>query len=140
MPRWIDQQQEKHLRQKEAQAALKAAHARTLEHHKARRADEADIDARSKAAEAARVPVARGRGIRPGERRLPDLSDEELRQALGSAHPTLPRHLIYPHLLILRERGYTRSIYGDLGAGEFGVAGYRGDVITEVGERWLNQT
>jgi hypothetical protein len=108
-----------------------------LERHKARRADEIDIDARSKAAEAARVPEPRGRGIRPGERRLPDLSDADLALALSRADPVMPRHLDYPHLLILRERGLTRMVWADTGAGEFGVPTYRGDVLTEVGRLWL---
>jgi len=109
-----------------------------LERHLARRADEIDIDRRSKAAELARVPEPKGRGIRPGERRLPDLSDEELAEALGHADPVMPRHLAYPHLLILRSRGLTRMVWADRGAGEFGVPTYRGDVLTEVGRQWLN--
>jgi hypothetical protein len=84
-------------------------------------------------------PVPR-RGIQPGERRLPDLSDEDLRQALGKAHRTTPVRLDYPHLLIFRERGFTRQVWADVGAGEFGATTYRGDVLTEVGEKWLKET
>lgn len=133
MPRWIDQQARKAERLKEGAKA----HAVLLDRHLARRAEEADIDARSKALELARVPEPKGRGARPGERLLPDLSDEDLAVALGRADPVIPRHLDYPHLLILRSRGLTRMVWADTGAGEFGVPTYRGDVLSEDGRQWL---
>ena len=83
------------------------------------------------------MPEAKGRGIRPGERRLPDLSDDDLAAALARADPVMPRHLDYPHLLILRSRGLTRAVWADTGAGEFGVPVYRGDVLSEAGRQWL---
>lgn len=132
MPRWIDQQSTKAERQLKAQAEMAERHRRhavDLTEIKAfRRQQDDDIAARDKAAP---------RAMRPGTRRLPDFSDEILRQALGKASATLPRMLDYPHLLIFRERGFTRQVWADAGAGEFGAPSYRGDVLTEVGERWL---
>lgn len=134
MPRWIDQQIGKAERQRRA----KLAHDQWVERHKSeaveRRAFEAELKVEARNRER---PVIRA--ARPGERRLPDLSDEELRVALGRADRAIPRHLDYPHLLMLRDRGFTRMVWADVGAaGEFGAPTYRGDVLTEVGERWLN--
>lgn len=132
MPRWIDHQSTKAERQKAAEAALKERAMRRAAEKPEREAFHAELIA-------SKAPGPVRRGVRPGERRLPDLSDEELAVALGQADRALPRHLAYPHLLILRERGYTKMIYADCGRGEFGAPSYRGDVITEVGEQWLNQ-
>lgn len=136
MPRWIDHQAGKAERQRRAKAehdAAVARRSRDLTEIKAFRAEQAE-EAK------ARVRPQVRRGIVIGDRRLPDFSDEELRQALGRAHRTTPRHLDYPHLLIFRERGWTRTVYADDGTGEFGVPKFRGDVLTEVGEQWLRQT
>ena len=130
MPRWIDQQAGKPDRVKAAQAAMLA---RALK----RKAEAPVREAFRREQERPPEPVPR-RGIQPGERRLPDLSDDELADALEHASPATPRHLRYPHLLILRERGLTRMVMADRGAGEFGATQYQGDVITEVGLKWLH--
>lgn len=77
------------------------------------------------------------RGMKPGTRALPALSDGDLRAALAVATTDQPRHLTYPHLLILRERGYTVPVWGD--DTRYAVPIYRGDLITEEGKIWLNQ-
>lgn len=132
---WIDKQGGKHLRVKAAQQAMKARverHAADLGEIKTfRREQDEDVKRRV---------TVQPRGIKPGERRLPDLSDEELADALGRADPALPRHLAYPHLLILRQRGLTRMVFADTGGGDFGVPSFRGDVLTEEGARWLKHT
>lgn len=133
MPRWIDAQAGKPDRQRAARAAMLARAEKHRAERPARLAFEAELIAAAKERD---KPVVRG--VRPGERRLPALNDDDLAQALGQADPRLPRHLPYPHLLILRERGFTKMIYADDGRGEFGLPSYRGDVITEVGERWLS--
>jgi hypothetical protein len=133
VPRWIEAQSQKAERLKTA----KAAHATLLERHVIRRRDEADIDARSKAAELARVKEPTGRGIRPGPRTLPYRPDADLAEALSRADSVTPRRLDYPHLLIFRDRGFTRSVWGSTGAGENGANRYQGDVLTEAGKQWL---
>lgn len=136
MPSWIERQQGKADRARQARDALVARAARHAADKPAREAFARELE--QEALERSR-PVPR-RGIKPGERKLPDFTDEELRQALGKADRSLPRHLDYPHLLMLRERGFTRMVWADVGAGEFGIPSYRGDVLTEVGELWLKQT
>lgn len=129
MPRWIDHQSTKAERQKAAHDAMLA---RALKH----RAEAGEREAFRREQEERPAVAASPRGIRPGERRI-TLSDDQLAEALSKASH-LPRMLDYPHLLMLRERGFTRQVWADRGAGEFGATVYQGDVITEVGERWLN--
>lgn len=135
MPRWIEQQSTKAKRQREAHEALVARALKLRAERPVRDAFHAELIEAAKERER-----PRHRAMSPGIRRLPDLSDEELAQALGKAHRQIPRHLDYPHLLIFRERGYTRIVMADTGTGEFGVPTFRGDVLTEVGEQWLKRT
>lgn len=134
MPRWIDQQASKAERQRRAKEAHDAAVRRHMAEAKDREAFRREQDRAKAAAERALRPP---RAIRPGTMRRPDFTDEELADALGCADPRIPRHLRYPHLLTLRERGFTRMVFADDGSGEFGVPSYRGDVITDVGLSWL---
>lgn len=135
MARWIDKQATKAER---VQAHREKLVARAMRHR-----EEAPARA-AFAAEQAEAAKERDRPVRrpytPGERRLPDLSDDDLREALEKGDRAIPRHLDYPHLLMLRERGFTRMVWADTGTGEFGVPSFRGDVVTEVGEIWLRQT
>lgn len=132
MPAWIDRQAGKAERLKAKRAELVEA---ALKH----RAERKEREAFRAEQEAAMRTSPRAVTLRPGERKLPDLSDDELALALLNASPSSPRYLAYPHLLILRERGLTRMVWADTGGGDFGVPSYRGDVITEVGEQWLRE-
>lgn len=131
LPRWIDHQSGKAERQKAAHEALVA---RAMRH----KAEAGEREAFRREQEERRSEPVPRRGIQPGERRIV-LSDEQLAEALAKADRAIPRMLDYPHLLMLRERGFTRQVWADRGAGEFGAATYRGDVITEVGMKWLKQ-
>jgi len=132
--RWIDKQAAKAERQ---QAHRERLVARAMRHREEAPARAAFAAEQAEAAKERERPARRT--YTPGERRLPALSDDDLREALAKGDRAIPRHLDYPHLLMLRERGFTRMVWADVGTGEFGVPSFRGDVVTEVGELWLKQ-
>lgn len=133
MPRWIKKEAGKGSRLKRA----KADHDALVARHAAERSARAVFRAEQEAEMQARPKPPRR--LRPGTRQLPDLSDAELADALSRADPIEPRHLAYPHLLILRSRGYIRSVLGDDPHGRFAVPVHRGDVTTSEGLQWLKQ-
>lgn len=134
MPKWIERDAGKVRGRAGAKERRDALHRVALERRAAVLAEERDIAARSAALAASRIRPASGRGIRPGERRLPCLPDAELREALRGAVDA-PAMIGYPHLLILRERGYTVPVHV---VPEGALASlFVGDRATEEGKKWL---
>lgn len=132
-PRWI----EKDSTRKDRMARKKAEHDAWVSRHEAGRAERKAFNAELEADKKRRHPAKRGHLI-AGTRALPALSDADLAEALRKASET-PRHLDYPHLLILRERGFTVPTYGDDPHGRYDVPICLGDVVTDEGRLWLSE-
>lgn len=132
MPSWIDRQQGKAARKAEAERAHKALHGTWLERAKATADFERELVARNQEERA----ETKRRALLPGTRLLPTICDTELALEAAKADPG-PQLLAYPHLLILRERGFTRQVWADVGLASSGVPTYRGDRLTEEGRAWL---
>lgn len=130
-PRWIEKDASKAQRLAEAK---KAAHDSWVTRHASekplRKAFEAEMIEENK-----RQATGRPVPLRPGTRKLPDLSDAELAKGIASADPLEPRHLPYPEVMVARERGLCRSVMGD--DARYPVPIHKGDVLTEAGAAWL---
>jgi hypothetical protein len=133
VPSWIDKQAGRAKRVAELEAKRKALHGTWLERSRATAEFERELVATRQEERA----ETKRRALQPGTRLLPEISDEELAKALAPADPG-PTMLMYPHLLILRERGFTTMGYAD-GIGPLDVPTYRGDRITEEGRKWLTK-
>lgn len=130
-PRWIEKDATKAQRLAEAK---KAAHDSWVTRHASekplRKAFEADmIETHKRAATGRPVP------LRPGTRALPPVSDDQMAVLLSGADAEAPRHLAYPEVMVSRERGLTRAVWGD--DPRFPVPVFKGDVLTEAGAAWL---
>lgn len=129
-PRWIEKDAGKARRQAAAKAehdAAVARHASTAKERMAFRAEQEEAK-RRRPAKPKRLTVANAPPLRP------DFSDDELARVLSGASD-VPAHLPYPEVMVLRERGLTRSVWGD--DPRYPVPIYKGDVLTDDGRAWM---
>lgn len=130
-PRWISKDAGKAKRQAEARAhhdALVARHASTAKERAAFRAEQ-EAGQRARSVKPRRLTIATATVERP------DYTDDQLRTAMAGASDA-PASLPYPEVMVLREKGLTRAIWGD--DPRYPVPIYKGDVLTEVGRAWMN--
>ncbi len=132
MPSWIDRQASKASRRADAERKSRELHEVWLARSRASAAFEKELVAKR---QEERVETKR-RALVPGTRQLPTISDADLALEAAKADPG-PRHVAYPHLLILRERGYIEPVF-ECPDGAL-VTTYRGDRITEDGRSWLEK-
>ena len=130
-PRWI----EKDAGRARRQAAAKAEHDALVARHAAERGEREAFRAEQERAKRSRakpkrLTIANAPPLRP------DYSDADLAKVLAAASDQ-PTHLPYPEVMALRERGFTRAIWGD--DPRYPVPIYKGDVLTAEGEAWRSE-
>lgn len=130
-PRWIEKDAGKARRQ----VAAKAEHDALVARHASERAEREAFRAEQERAKRARSKSKRLTiANAPALRR--DYTDAELARVLAGASDD-PAHLPYPEVMVLRERGLTRAVWGD--DPRYPVPIYKGDVLTDAGRAWRTE-